>query len=310
MTPGSRNPTTVAIVFFTHVFDAATVANLEKLREESASYGTFFVYSDIRGANPGEALGEVVRFDFDVIRREYPKVLGETLIPGNSHMAFLDFYQRHPGFQYYWLIEYDVMLTGRWQDFFHAFTDQRADFLAAHLRLQKEEPDWTWWHTLTAPNGQVLPATLVRAFCPIQRMSRRALELVEARSKEGWGGHFECLVPTLLLDGGCTLADIGGDGPFVPKGFRNRFYRSFSWRDGTLLFFGTMRFRPEFSRWRLSRRRAIYHPVKPPAGKARPTGVRAARNLQDRLGYVLRHLANHPLSFSRALLRYFLPSRG
>ena len=123
MSSGRPDPGAVAIIFFTHVFDETAVANLEKLRKGSASHGTFFVYSDLRAGTPPETLGEIVRFDWGVIRQRYPKVLGETLIPGNSHMAFLDFYQRHPGFQHYWLIEYDVVLTGRWQDFFEAFTD-------------------------------------------------------------------------------------------------------------------------------------------------------------------------------------------
>jgi hypothetical protein len=303
---------TVAIVFFTHTFDATTVAHLKKLKEESANCGTFFIYSDIHGENPAGVEGDIVRFDFEIIRRRYPRVLGRTLIPGNCHLTFLDFYLRHSGFEYYWMIEYDVMLTGCWQDFFAALSDLHVDFLACHLRTQEEEPGWGFWSTLESPSGQAMPAELIRAFCPIQRMSRRALELLEIKAMEGWGGHFECLVPTLLQNGGYSLADVGGDGRFVPEGFRNRFYTSFSWPDGSLLHFGSMRFRPSVVLPSPLARQKLYHPVKGHSGPFGRILARALKNLLSKIRYAAQLLRDHPLSCIRALLRHYLwsPSRA
>jgi hypothetical protein len=305
MSTAGPDPKTVAIVFFTHSFTTTAVAHLRKLKKESVNFGRFFVYSDIHGGNPGREEG-VVRFDFQAIRQRYSSVLGQTLVPGNCHLAFLDFYRRHPGFQYYWLIEYDVMMTGDWQDFFGAFSDLHADLLASHLRTRDEEPDWYWWNTMAPPKGQAMASELIRAFCPIQRMSRRALELLETKAKEGWGGHFECLVPTLLRDNGYSLVDFGGDGRLVPQGFRNRYYTSFSWRDGTLEHFGSMRFRPSFPSPFLLKRQALYHPVKAYSGPPTRALARALLDLTSKLKYAARQMRADPLSFSRALLRHYL----
>ena len=194
------------------------------------------------------------------------------------------------------------MLMGRWQNFFDAFKDLHADFLGPHLRLKEEEPQWGWWNTLEAPKGQTVPSTLLRSFCPIQRISQRALELLENKAMEGWGGHQECLVSTLLHDTGYLLADIGGDGVFVPPGFQNRFYTSFSWPDGSLVHFGSMRWRPAFSFVPLWSRHALYHPVKSPPHRSKRI-LHAVPDFISKLKYAAPHLRTQPVSFGRALRR-------
>jgi hypothetical protein len=133
-------------------------------------------------------------------------------------------------------------------------------------------------------------------------VSRRSLELLETRAKEGWVGHFEGLVPTLLADQGHTLADFGGEGDFVPPGLRNRFYKSFSWKDGRIRYFGSMRFRPPFVSLLFARRNTLYHPV-----KNRFPSLRALANLEPRaeLFYLARNLRRHPAGFCHALWHFF-----
>lgn len=296
---------TVAILFVSHVFDRTILDRLEKLSEQTADFGTLFVYADVHGENPGDVNGRVERFDFEAIRREYPRILGTTLVPGNCHLPLLHFFKCHPQFQYYWVIEYDVVFTGDWRQLFGAFSNQPADFLASHLRRQEEEPSWYWWKSIQAPAGRGLPTTFTRAFGPIQRLSHRALEALERRVKEGWVGHFECLVPTLLADEGYLLADFGGDGSYVPLGFRNRFYRSFSWPDGRLIHLGSMRFRPYVSSLRFARRNTLYHPVKPRLAHATSAPKRFFLELKERLAFFILNLARHPMNFSRALARLY-----
>ena len=45
---------------------------------------------------------------------------------------------------------------------------------------------------------RIAPAELRKAFFPVFRISSRALELVDQRLQQGWTGHYEVLVPTLL----------------------------------------------------------------------------------------------------------------
>ena len=284
----------VAILFFSHLFDRTSVAHLAKLREEAAGHGTVFVYADAHGELPPQRDCAVVTFDFDKIRPRYPSVLGHTLIPGNCHLTLLDFYRRHPEFDYYWVIEYDVAFTGHWGEFFTAFADVDADLIASHVRSYDEDPAWPWWGSLRSPDGAPGPRpSLVRAFCPIQRVSRRALQLLERRMQEGWSGHFETLVPTLLKREGHTLLDLGGTGSYVTPAFRNRFYRGFGWSDGRLRF-GTMRYRPPFGSLRWPRKSTLYHPVKP----TRSIGERI-----EHLSFVAGKILRLPARLARAVAR-------
>ena len=296
-----------AILFFSHVFTPTAVGHLEKLKRESADFGTFFVYADISGQNPRHSSADVVRFDFDAIRKDYPNVLGRTLVPGNCHLTLLDFFKRYPDFDYYWVVEYDVMFTGDWRTFFAAFADRDADFLACHLRRREEEPEFCFWSTIQAPAGVPPPKSFVRAFCPIQRVSRRSLELLQVKAREGWVGHFEGLVPTLLHNHGFSLADIGGDGAFVPPGFRNRFYTSFSWKDGRLRHFGSMRYRPLRYSTRLTSGNTLYHPVKHESTRLVPRSTLA--EMKGRLAYVAQNLESSPVDFSWALARLISRAR-
>jgi hypothetical protein len=295
-----------AIVFFSHVFSPVAVEHLQKLKRESSDYGVFFVYSDAAGDDPPQTGEQVMRFDFQAISKEYPRILGSRLIPGNCHLTLLNFFKRRPHFQYYWVIEYDVMFTGHWKKFFEAFTDQDTDFIACHLRRREDEPGFFFWNTIEAPIGTPLPGTMVRAFCPVQRVSRRSLEMLEVWAKAGWVGHFEGLVPTLLEQHGYSLADIGGDGPYTPPGCRNRFYTSFSWRDAKLRNFGTMRFRPSVRSLRFAVKNRLYHPVKHPPGRF--ISKSALAEMRTRLSYIVFNLKREPVEFSKALARFFFLS--
>ena len=219
MTSGRHDESSVAILFFTHVFDRTALRHLKQLKDQTADSGTLFVYCDVDGQAPPPLDIEVVRFHFPTIRQRYPRILGTTLVPGNCHLTLLEFAKRYPQFQHYWVIEYDVEFAGHWQQFFSAFAAEPADFVATHLRDRSDEPDWFWWHTVEAPSGD-RPIELVRAFCPIQRISRRSLELLDAKAREGWVGHFECLVPSLLKAHGLSLLDIGGKGRYVESRWR------------------------------------------------------------------------------------------
>ena len=43
---------------------------------------------------------------------------------------------------------------------------------------------------------------------------------------EGWSGHYEVTIPTILKTRGFTLEDIGGSGRYVAQGNHDRFYRN------------------------------------------------------------------------------------
>ena len=133
----------------------------------------------------------------------------------------------------------------------------------------------------------------IRGFFPIYRLSQRALERLDADYRAGVGGHFECLVPTLLNDAGMTLEDIGGAGEFVRPRNKGRFYRNTP--AAASLGPGTFVFRPVMDRPGREPD-MLWHPVRPGAGwRGFPTrGNALLRRLAGRLAGRMRDPFHDP----------------
>jgi hypothetical protein len=119
--------------------------------------------------------------------------------------AVLHFFKQHPDYSYYWIVEYDVRFEGSWEEFFSYFQDDDAHLLSTFLRTQGEDPQWAWWkeHNLEVPVSQ-----LKGMFCPIIRLSKEALILLDHQHSSGLGGYCEVVIPTLLDQAGLKIKDI------------------------------------------------------------------------------------------------------
>ena len=73
--------------------------------------------------------------------------------------------------------------------------------MSSYVRDYKEEPDWSWWGSLSGAEEIPLESR-VHSFNPIYRLSSRALAYVHDKLSQGWSGHHEVLLPTLLRYGG------------------------------------------------------------------------------------------------------------
>ena len=245
-----------AIGFVTHLFSASVRERYLKLKSELSEIDTFIV-AEQGTPIPEEFHGETVFFSFEELRESVPRILGTTLIPGNCHLTMLAFSRGRPGYEFYWQIEYDVVFRGSWKTFFDAWKGDESDLLAAHLRSEGEEPEWTWWDSMVIPTS----VSKCRAFLPIYRISSRGLIVLNERVQHGWSGHFEALIPSALKHASLTTNDLG----------EGRFYTSFDSPDGVLSA-GTHRtWPPHF--FPLMGRDLIYHPVKPSSARpaSRPT---------------------------------------
>ena len=208
-------------------------------------------------------------------------VIGPTLVPGHCHFPLLWYYSRYPQFSYYWLVEYDVAFSGDWNTLFEGIAGYTHDFVTCHIRTPQQEPDWYWWNSLNHPSERIDRANCLRSYNPISRLSASALQYLHRMHLSGWRGHNEVLLPTLLSHAGFSLLDMGGDGPFVPKGLKNRYYTSYSRPDGKLYMLGTMRFRPSYRRPGRTPG-YLYHPVKDIAARGmRETLAASINNLWE-----------------------------
>jgi hypothetical protein len=141
-------------------------------------------------------------------------------------LPVLDFLFSYTQYEYVWLAEYDVRLSGPWNMLFDHFRSSSADYLGTTVRRYSEDQRWPYWFTLESPRRDLPKEKLLHSFTPIYRLSRRAALLLEREYRRGWGGYLECTIPTIIDLNELIIEDIGGDGSFVKSENRNRFYRN------------------------------------------------------------------------------------
>ena len=123
-----------------------------------------------------------------------------------AHYPALLFYLENPGYDYYWMIEYDVDYTGQWQKLISSFGNE--DLLAVYVKPYVQEPDWYWWSSATELHANVPRDFWLMAFLPIARFSNKALKTLDEYHLKGYYGYCESTVPTLLNWAGLTVRDL------------------------------------------------------------------------------------------------------
>lgn len=161
-------------------------------------------------------------FTDDVLHQMGYAPIENKLIPGSNHFPLLQFYLDYPDYDYYWLIEDDVSFNGSWDYFFNSFREQKSDFISTHVNLYHESPEWYWWNSIVT--DYKLAKEKVKSFNPIYRLSNAALKNIDFALKNGWSGHHEVLIPTLLYEKGFKILDMGLKGTFVEKTTKHCFY--------------------------------------------------------------------------------------
>ena len=258
------------VVFFvSHVLDENMLRVFDRLtREAPADHDVLFLLnSDAPLPEAGALLGSrlVRTCDEELLQLGYPAKCRRQGwdIQGNADLIFLQAQRRRPDYERYWFIEYDVHWEGRWDVLFEHFRGSDADVLAtivcpidevSHAIGVLVEPP------LVFPEGLGWGASqLVRAFLPLCRLSRAALDAMDAAYRGGLAGHYEFLVATTAAQAGLVLEDIGGQGRYVRPENENRFY--FAAKGRYTLSPGTFVFRP--SPTVLPRPNTLWHPIKP-----------------------------------------------
>lgn len=258
----------VCINLVTHVLNAPVRRVYERLRVEApADHDLRVILNSDDPAAPIAGLSEqeVVRIrKTEFLRLPYPGKCFDDgwAMSGNLDLAFLEFARRHPRYEQYWFVEYDVHWEGVWSVFFNHFRDSDAAVLATSVQTIDEAPHKLHRRqpALRLPPGMAwAPEKTMKAFLPICRLSRDALAALDADYRAGLSGHYELTVPTVAAHHGLTLEDVGGHGKFVKPENLNRFYMA---RPATYTHSpGTFVFRP--GQRPLHRHNTLWHPVKP-----------------------------------------------
>ena len=246
-----------------HSVSAEVIGEYKKILRATESLGDAYLLYNMKKDEMPPELNKYKHYTFSqnsLSTFKYP-MLGHSFIRGHEHFPLLQFFHDNSEIDYYWIIEYDVRFSGNWRKFFEFFSNINKDFISCHICSYNDEPFWGSW-SLSHPEKSIPNNNKLRSFNPIYRISKQALSFLHQAMQDGWCGHFEVLIPTLLYNNGFQIMDFGGVGRFVSPDMMNKFYTSSPPNKHGLLIEGTMRFRPLFFAYG-GQKNKLYHPVKP-----------------------------------------------
>lgn len=250
-------------LFQCHFLSGSIINEFQKISDAAGDTGDSYILYCSNSNNPPEKLNDFNHFIFsqsDFESSPYFKI-GQSFIPGHGQFPILKFYQMNPSYDFYWFIEYDTRFSGNWKYFFTYFDHIHKDFITSQIRRPPDEPGWHWWR-LVHPSNQIPSTERLASFNPIYRISNKALAYLHQSMEDGWRGHSEVLMPSLLSGNNFTLMDFGKNDTLVPGNNHANFYSTcLSGRRSKTNNY-TVRYRPYFLIWGL-RKNKLYHPVKP-----------------------------------------------
>jgi hypothetical protein len=144
---------------------------------------------------------------------------------GNAELPMLHFWRLYPGYEHYWIVEYDVRFSGCWREFFRYWDENDADLLSTTLTPYEQCREWPHWDSLRTSECDD-HSTCVRDFFPVYRVAQPALTTLDGSCRACAAGHMEALLPSTLNAAGLAREDTGGDGPYVRPKNVNRFHRN------------------------------------------------------------------------------------
>lgn len=186
--------------------------------------------------------------------------IADTIVPGSTHFAVLNFFKEHNNYKHYWYVEYDVVFSGNWSALLDAFESNDADFITTGIQLYDEYKNgtWAWWSQCSTLNIPL--ERRVKSFNPICRFSVSSLTFLDTFLKSGVTGHQEMVIATVLYLNGFKLVDFGGSGTFVLPKYENKFYLGLDCGAKC-----TFRYRPIYTEEevkQMNTNNKLFHPVK------------------------------------------------
>ena len=254
-----------ALLFCAHAYSICAFREFKRIFRAAEPLGPCLVLWDRAGnARHRSQIARFPRYVFDlqslsVLNIPFFRESGVT--PGSTHFPLIQYALDHPC-DHYWFIEYDVRFKGAWRLLFERIKNADDDFIATHVhRYSDESKSWHWWSALAHPTDTVPDRLKIRSFNPIFRISHQALMFIKSAHEQGWVGHQELLLATLLDRAGFKLRDFGGVGEFAAPPDRNRFYLNYR-PDRKIMSGSTVRWDPpHYFVWHRPNNK-LYHPVK------------------------------------------------
>ena len=214
----------IAIIFHTHFITNDILREFENIFTESKEFADTYLLCDYKISDIPQKVkkynylcidyDDISGLNYPIVKDEVRKSkipMAKAAILNNYKFAILKFFLDKKDYDHYWYIEYDVRYSGKWSQFFKSFDNNNKDLLTSYLRYHEEEPQWLLWY-LEHPDKTIPEAERIRSFNPVMRLSNKALAFLHESLIDGWIGHLEVLIPTLLYKNGFEIEDFGGAG--------------------------------------------------------------------------------------------------
>ncbi len=251
------------IFLLTHKYNNQISNNIHKIYKEKGERDLYVLTHG--NVDFGNLPASICSFSLEDLRSlNFTWLKENKLVPGSAHLPLIYYFQQFPGYDYYWLVEYDVEFGGEWKSLFNTYRDCEADFISSYITHYESENsrDWPWWN-IDHPQKMIPKSERVRSFNPIYRISNQALRFLLDELSTGWRGHYEVLLSTILYQNNFQLLDFG-NGDFssrrYPTFYTRNFFKKSMFRFFDFLKFGTMRYTPPMKK--VGYRKLLYHPVK------------------------------------------------
>lgn len=252
----------IIVLYSSHIVNNLTIKHFYEIKKALSLDSKLIWCLNIRKDNDIIMPKDIEVFEFakeDFY--ELPYTVFSDEIWFNTNLIMMLFYLKHPQYDYYWFIEYDVVFTGKWSVLFQHFKESTSDLISSHVECYSaSNKDWQWWNVIVFSKETIPLGNRIKSFNPIYRLSKQSLSFLHTYLSDGNSGYYEVLMPTALYNNGYKLEDFGGTGSFVKAGNRNKFYVQ-----GTYTNFGTMRYFPNYSLEEikaLGTSNKLFHPIK------------------------------------------------
>jgi hypothetical protein len=189
------------LLFRTHVWDDF-VARMALQTAGASEGGDFVVLADeTRGPlNAGDF--DKIGHDSDFTRMGLPSKPSDKVLWYNADYPLYAAYERRPDYDYYVMVEYDVMTNTAFGPIIDSAAADGLDFIAHNI--ERAEPDWYWSRSVRKyydPIWRALMPVLVlsnRAVAHLYDARRRLAERIRSRSAWDWP-YFEPFIPSELM---------------------------------------------------------------------------------------------------------------
>lgn len=249
------------ILFITHKWDSVVEEHYEKLKNDIKNrkdFDLFICYNNnnneqINKGNVYYFNKKSVENDGFIMHYYWP---GTTDFYGNNYeYSFMSFFKHYPDYNYYWIIEYDVIFNGNWNILFDAYEKDDTDFIASNLNKYEIYKDfWGKCGPMNFFDKYLIKYgnNRIKTFNPIFRISKKGLEVIQSIYNKREYGFFEEFLPTVIYNNSLKVSDFNKKG-FVKGGGITKEL------DNTA---ATMRFMPEWNKNEIIENNILYHPVK------------------------------------------------